>query len=268
MRATSTIALRTGSQMPVIGLGSWRLDHDTTQTIEAAIKLGYRMFDTSSSYGTLSAVGLGIQNGDIDREQLYLITHINGSDESGYEATRQILEELQQDYIDLLLIRQPSDSDANIELWEDVIHARSDALTRDIGVSNYSIEQIQELIDATGETPAVNQIEWTPFGHSQEMLEFCQQEKIILQAYSPLTHNSRLDDPTIIDLAVMYQKTPAQILLRWCMQLGVVPLPKANTLAHLQENLGAFDFELSQDDMATLNGLNEEYSAHGILPYV
>jgi diketogulonate reductase-like aldo/keto reductase len=100
------------------------------------------------------------------------------------------------------------------------------------------------------------------------MLAFCQQQGIIIQAYSPLTRQERMDDATIRDLAAMYQKTSAQILLRWCIQMGVVPIPKANKVEHLRENLDIFDFELSADDMATLNGLNEEYSTFGILPYL
>jgi 2,5-diketo-D-gluconate reductase A len=116
--------------------------------------------------------------------------------------------------------------------------------------------------------PAVNQIEWSPFGHSRDMLEYCRDNGIVIQAYSPLTHHERQQDETLQRLAEKYDKTPAQIMLRWNLELGTVPLPKANSLLHLKENLNIFDFTLDEDDMETLSELNEEYSALGALPYV
>lgn len=267
MDVTSTVVLRTGNRMPVIGLGTWQLTHNTAETVAAALEFGYRMIDTSGDYGTQPGIGKALQHSSIDRGQIYLQTKVEDTDENAYEAVRLNLEELGQDYVDMMLIHRPPRSGAGVGLWDQLIRAKMDALTRDIGVSNYSIEQIQQLIDATGEVPAVNQIEWSPFGHSEEMLAFCRQEGIVIQAYSPLTRTERLHDATITDLAKMYGKTPAQIMLRWCLQLGTVPLPKANNIEHLKENLGIFDFELSPDDMATLNGLNEEYSTFGFLPY-
>lgn len=263
----STVVLRTGNRMPVIGLGTWQLRHNTADTVAKAIEFGYRMIDTSGDYGTQREIGEALGRSGIDRGQIYLQTKVEDTDENAYEAVRHNLEELGQDYADMILIHRPPRSGAGVELWDQLVSARADALTRDIGVSNYSIEQIQELIDMTGEVPAVNQIEWSPFGHSEELLAFCKQEGIIIQAYSPLTRTERLDDATITDLAAMYGKTPAQIMLRWCLQLGAIPLPKANNIEHLKENLDIFDFELSADDMATLNGLNEEFSTFGFLPY-
>lgn len=267
MDAQSTVTLRTGNKMPVIGLGTWQLTVDTAGAIQKALELGYRMIDTSGDYGTQPGIGEGIKRSGLDRSQLFIVTKVEETDDA-YDATRKNLDELQLDYADLMLIHRPPKSGAGKELWEGLIQAKADALTKDIGVSNYSIAQIQELTDGTGETPAVNQIEWTPFGHSQEMLEFCQQQGIIIQAYSPLTRTKMLGDATLKDLAAMYQKTPAQILLRWNLQLGTIPIPKANKPGHQQENLGVFDFEIGEDDMATLNGLNEGYSALGSLPYL
>lgn len=269
MDSTTTIRLRSGNRMPVIGLGSWRLTDETPDIIATALKLGYRMIDTSGDYGTQPGVGVGIQKSGINREDLYLVTKVEDTEADAYDATQRNLKELQLEYANLILIhRPPGPKDPGLGLWEGLIQAKKDGLARDIGVSNYSIEQIQELVGATGETPAVNQIEWTPFGHSQEMLEYCKQESIIIQAYSPLTQGKRLQDATIQDLAALYRCSPAQILLRWCLQLGVVPIPKASKPEHMQDNLGIFDFELSPDDMATLNGLNEGFSAFGVpLPY-
>jgi diketogulonate reductase-like aldo/keto reductase len=135
-------------------------------------------------------------------------------------------------------------------------------------VSNYSIEQIEELVYRTGEMPAVNQIEWSPFGHSPRMLDFCRDNDIVIQAWSPLTRASRLNDDKVAQMAARYGRTPAQLLLRWSLQTGVVPLPKANSLHHLRENLGAFEFDITPQDMLRLRALNQHYSALGNLLYL
>lgn len=267
MDAQTRITLLSGNEMPVIGLGTWQLNVNAAKTIEEAIRAGYRMIDTTADYGTQKSIGEAIKHCDVDRSDLFITTKIEEA-EDAYEATRKNLHELQLDYANLVLIHRPPPFSAGEELWEGLIRAKEDGLAMDIGVSNYTIGQLEKLMDLTGEMPVVNQIEWTPFGHSLEMLEFCQSENIIIQAYSPLTRARRLNDATLTDLAAMYQKTPAQIILRWNIQLGVVPLPKANSMQHIKENLDVFDFEIDADDMATLNGLNEEYSSLSSLPYV
>jgi diketogulonate reductase-like aldo/keto reductase len=149
------------------------------------------------------------------------------------------------------------------DLWDGLTRAREDGLAKDIGVSNYSLEQVEELVDATGNLPVVNQIEWSPFGWSREMLDSCRERGIAVQAYSPLTRTRRLGDERLAELAAEYDRTPAQILLRWDLQLEVAPLPKANRLEHLEENLAIFDLELGYEHMAELNSLNEHYSSLG-----
>jgi 2,5-diketo-D-gluconate reductase A len=153
-------------------------------------------------------------------------------------------------------------------LWQELRRAKRDRLTRDIGVSNYSIEQIEELVYRTGELPTVNQIEWTPFGHSPRMLDFCHDNGIVIQAWSPLTRGQRFNDDKLANMAARYGRTPAQLLIRWNLQLGVVPLPKSNLVQHLRENLHVFDFEITPQDMGKLRSLNEHYSALGNLLYV
>jgi diketogulonate reductase-like aldo/keto reductase len=146
--------------------------------------------------------------------------------------------------------------------------AKREELVHDIGVSSYSIECIEDLVYLTGEMPAVNQIEWSPFGHSPRMLDFCRENDIIIQAWSPLTRASRLNDDKLGTMAARYGKTPAQLLIRWNLQLGVVPIPKANHVQHQRENLNVFDFEISGSDMVKLNGLNEHFSALRGLQYL
>jgi 2,5-diketo-D-gluconate reductase A len=253
--------------MPTIGLGTWQLGHETAKTISDALNIGYRLIDTSGDYGTQPGIGQGMQMSGVRRESIYLQTKIEETD-NAYEALRKNLEELQQQYVDLALIHRPPMRGAGLDLWDGLRRAKSEGLTKHIGVSNYSINLIKELIGASGEVPLVNQIEWTPFGHSDDMFGFCQENAIIIQAYSPLTRGRRLNDETLVEIAANYNKSPAQVLIRWCMQLGTVPIVKANDMDHLRENYNVFDFEISDDDMATLNGLNDGYSAFGSLPYL
>lgn len=250
-----------------MGLGTWQLLNDTTDTIEAALEMGYRMIDTSGDYGTQPGIGEAISRSPLPREALYIVTKVE-EDEDSFDATKQNLAELGLEYADLILIHRPPKNGSGVGLWEGLIQARKEGLTRDIGVSNYSATQIQELIEETDEVPVVNQIEWSPFGHSEGMYAFAKDNGIVIQAYSPLTRAQRLDDPTLSSLADKYKKTPAQILIRWNLERETVPLPKANTREHLTENLDVFDFELQEEDIEALSGLNEHYSALSSLPYV
>ncbi len=252
--------------MPVLGLGTWQLTDDTAATIEAALKLGYRMIDTSGDYGTQPGIGEGIRRAGVRRSDIYLVTKAEETDDA-YAATRRNLGELGLEYADLMLIHRPPQKGAGEELWRGLIRARSDGLTRDIGVSNYAVDLIDALIDATGEVPAVNQIEWSPFGYSDHMLQYASRRKIVIQAYSPLTRTQRLGHEALGKVAANYRKSPAQLLLRWNLQRGTVPLPKANRRAHLEENLDVFYFQISEEDVEMLNRLNERYSSLGALPY-
>lgn len=267
MDIESTVNLHTGRTMPVIGLGSWQLTKDTAGTVGYALELGYRLIDTSSDYGSQAGIGEAIKNSDIDRSDLFIGTKVEETDDA-YTATKQYIDEMRLEYADLMLIHRPPEEGIGEELWNGLIRAKNEGLTVDIGVSNYAAEMIQELAEISGEMPVVNQIEWTPFGHSEDMLRYCIKNGIVIQAYSPLTRTKRLSDERLVQLAAKYTKTPAQILPRWNLQLGVVPLPKANSKQHLEENIDVFDFEIDEDDMTLLSEMNEEYSSLKALPYV
>lgn len=256
----STVSLHSGREMPVLGLGTWQLTKDTAGTIQKALELGYPMIDTSGDYGTQPGIGRGIQKSGFERSAFYLVTKVE-EDDIAYDATKDNLAELGLSYADLMLIHRPPKYGVGEGLWRGLMKARKDGLTRDIGVSNYSIEQLQELIDNTGEVPVVNQIEWSPFGHSKEMLGYCQENGIIIQAYSPLTRSTRLNDPVLQTIGEAHGKSPAQVMIRWCLQQGVVPIIKANDPDHLWSNVQVFDFELTGDEMRQLDNLNEEYSS-------
>lgn len=262
MDATTTHMLASGNRMPLLGIGTWQLTIDAAGTIAQALVLGYRMIDTSGDYGTQPGIGEGMRRSGLSRDAVYIVTKVEETDDA-YAAVGKNLHELGIEYADLILIHRPPAQGVGEDLWAGLVRARQEGLTRDIGVSNYSTQQLEALATKTREWPAVNQIEWSPFGHSDEMLDYCRQRNIILQAYSPLTRGTRLATPTIGEMARRYNKTPAQIVLRWNLQIGTVPLPKANQLQHLKDNLDVFDFTMYDDDILTLNSLNEEYSVLG-----
>lgn len=267
MNSNSKVTLHTGRKMPAIGLGTWGLTHDTPRTIFHAINDCFRMIDTSGSYGNQTAIAKGIRDSGIKREHLFLITKVEEVG-NAYEATAKNVAELQTDYADLILVHRPPRDGSGAKLWRGLIRAKKAGLAKDIGVSNYSEEEIEALVEATGEKPVVNQIEWSPFGHSPDMLVFCQEQGIIIQAYSPLTRTRRLDDLRLENIAEYYNKSPAQIVLRWNLQLGTVPIVKANLRAHQEEDMDIFDFEISESHMEDISAMNEEYSSLGSLPYV
>jgi diketogulonate reductase-like aldo/keto reductase len=225
------------------------------------------MIDTSGDYGTEPGIAEAVRRSSVPREELFIVTKVE-EDENARESAERNVRELGLEYADLLLIHRPPPGGSSEDLWRGLMRAREDGVARDIGVSNYSANQIDSLAAATGDVPVVNQIEWSPFGHDADMLAYCDARKIIIQAYSPLTRGERLADPVVGGVAEAHGKTPAQILLRWNLELGTVPLPKANRQEHQAENLDIFDFELSDEEISELASLNERYSALGSLPYL
>lgn len=266
MERMPSVTLRSGRRMPVIGLGTWLLTRDTAKSVGHALGLGYQMIDTSGDYGTQPGVGDGVRSSTTERSAVYIVTKVEEHEDT-FDAARRNVAELGFDCADLILIHRPPRDGVGRELWRGLVRARDDGLTRDIGVSNYDVDQIEELSRASGELPVVNQIEWSPFGYSDRMLGYCRKHGIVLQAYSPLTRTERLDDDTLAGIAEHHGKTPAQVLIRWSLQTGSVPLPKANRADHQRENLDVFDFRLSGEEMTSLNALNEHYSALGELAY-
>ena len=263
----SKVLLRSGVQMPVIGHGTWLLTSHTAEAIMHAFELGYRMVDTSADYHTQAGIGLAIQRSDVPRESLFVSMKVEENEDS-YAATIKNLKELKLAYADLVLIHRAPKTNVGEKVWRGLMRARDEGLARSIGVCSYKIPQIEALVDQTGEMPEVHQIEWSPFGHSLDMLNFCRAHQIVLQAYSPLTRGKRLNEARVADIAAKYGKTPAQVFLRWNLQHGVVPIPKAYREDHQRQNLAIFDFELDAVDMAALDGLNEQFSALEKLEYL
>jgi 2,5-diketo-D-gluconate reductase A len=263
----SNVVLRNGREMPVLGLGSWMLTTHTAESVMHAFELGYRMVDTSADYKTQPGIGRAILRSEVPRESLFVSMKVE-ENEDGYAATVRNLAEIRLAYADLVLIHRAPKTNVGEKVWRGLMRARDEGLARSIGVCSYKVAQIQALADQTGEMPAVHQLEWSPFGHSLDMLNFCRANDIAMQAYSPLTRGKRLQDERLAALAIKYRKTPAQVILRWDLQHGVVPLPKAYREDHQRQNIALFDFELEPGDMAALDALNEQFSALDRLEYL
>ncbi len=262
------ITLATGTEMPALGLGTWELTGDAARFgVLHALGIGYRLIDTSGDYGNQAEIGEALRAAGIERDEIFLVTKVE-EDEDPYTSAGANLAELGTEYVDLCLIHRPPPDGAGEALWVGLIEAKRDGFVREIGVSNYAREQIDRLIDTTGERPVVNQLEWSPFGHSDEVREHARQKGIVIQAYSPLTRGKRLGDETLAEIGEAHGKTPAQVALRWSIQVGAAPVPKAATPEHREENLDVFDFDLDDDEMRRLGALNEHYSALAGLPYV
>lgn len=253
--------------MPVLGLGSWMLTTHTTEAVMHAFELGYRMVDTSADYKTQPGIGKAIRLSQVPRESLFVSMKVE-ENEDGFEATVRNLKELKLAYADLVLIHRAPKTNVGEKVWRGLMRARDEGLTRTIGVCSYKVAQLQALADQTGEMPAVHQLEWSPFGHSLDMLNFCRANDVVVQAYSPLTRGKRLGDERVAAIAMKHGKTPAQVFLRWNLQHGVVPMPKAYREDHQRQNIAVFDFELDAVDMAALDALNEHFSALDKLEYL
>lgn len=259
--------LPSGNRMPLIGLGTWQLTHHTVETLCRAIEIGFRMVDTAPDYHTQRGIGEAIRASGVERDSMFVVTKVE-PEEDAYAAIRKNLAQLRLNYVDLALIQRLPQHGAGEKSWQGLRRAKREGLVHDIGVSSYSIECIEDLVYRTGEMPVVNQVEWSPFGYSPRMLDFCRDNDIIIQSWSPLTRATRLNDDKVSAMAARYGKTPAQLLIRWNLQLGVVPLPKANHVQHQRDNLNVFDFEITPADMAKLGALNEHYSALEKLVYL
>lgn len=267
MDASTRITLQGGRTMPVMGLGTWKLVNDTAETVADAVEAGYRMIDTSSDYGSQTGIGEALRRVAVPREEIFVVSKIEETDDPIRGVVRD-LSEMGLGYADLTLIHRPPEEGAGEQLWEGLIRAQEEGLVRDIGVSNYSPALIDRLIRDTGIAPSVHQVEWTPFGHDPALLDHHTRAGIVVMAYSPLTRGERLDEGVLRDIARRHGKTAAQVLIRWNLETGTVPIPKANRIDHCRENLDVFDFALDPQEIARLDGLNRRWSALGALPYV
>ncbi|HVU04529.1 MAG TPA: aldo/keto reductase [Polyangiaceae bacterium] len=259
--ATTTVTLNTGAKIPQVGLGVWQAGAGeyTRRAVRAALEVGYRHVDTARIYGNEKDVGAAIRASGIPRADVFVTTKLWNEDQGYDSALRAFdasLERLDLEYVDLYLIHWPV-ARKRLDSWRALERLFQGGLARAIGVSNYLVPHLRELLDAATVVPAVNQIELTPFLQRSETRAFCKEHGIAVEAYSPLTRGQRLGDPTVGSIAREVGRTAAQVLLRWGIQKGAVVLPKSVTPARISENAGLFDFTLSDAQMARLDGLEE-----------
>ena len=257
----SKAKLNNGVEIPYLGLGVYQSSPGeiTLRAVRYALKIGYRHIDTAELYGNEMDVGRALWESGIRRDDVFITTKVWNSHQ-GYDSTLQACEgslgRLGLSFVDLYLIHWPVQGFGD-ETWRAMIKLLHQGKARAIGVSNYSIRELNELLHKSDIVPAVNQVEFHPFLYQEELLGFCKNNKIQLEAYSPLTRGKRLNHPNILDLAKKYDKTPAQVLIRWSLQHDIIVIPKSIHEARIKENSQVFDFQLEPKDMKLLDSLNE-----------
>jgi diketogulonate reductase-like aldo/keto reductase len=255
----STI-LNNGVKMPWLGLGVYKAKagHEVTGAVRAALRAGYRSIDTAAFYNNEEGVGLAIRESGLSRDELFITTKVWNSDQ-GYESTLAAFEssrrKLGLDVIDLYLVHWPIKGKYK-DTWKALEKLHREGAIRAIGVSNFQAHHLRDVMADSDFVPAVNQVEYHPLLQQQELLTFCREHRIQLEAWSPLMQGVHLNHPILAELAAKHGKTPAQIVIRWDLQNGVVTIPKSVTESRILENADVFDFELSADDMAKITSMN------------
>ncbi|MBZ1518352.1 aldo/keto reductase [Leuconostoc mesenteroides] len=256
--------LSDGQHLPEIGFGTYKLNGFAgTQSILSAVDAGYRLFDTAFNYQNEGTVGQAIQQSHVNRDELIITSKLPGKYYSSYQDSIDLIQESlyrsKLDYFDLYLLHWPNPIDDHyLEAWHTLIQAQKFGLVKSIGVCNFLPEHIERLKKETNILPVVNQVELHPYFNQQELREYNKTQNILTQAWSPLGRASAiLKDPVLVELAKKYHKNIGQLVLKWEISLGVLPIPKASSYARQKGNLDLFDFEISSSDMQRINDLTK-----------
>jgi diketogulonate reductase-like aldo/keto reductase len=273
MSAVPTVRLKNGVEIPQLGLGTARVpDEETRRIVREALEVGYRFIDTAASYDNEVGVGQGIADSGVPREEVFVSTKLRGREqgrESAKEALRSSLDRLGLDYVDLYLIHWPLPRlDRYVESWLAMEELLAEGLTRAIGVSNFLPAHLDRLAAASSTVPAVNQIECHPRDPQLEQRADDARRGIVTESWSPLANGDVLAHPVVAGIAARLGRTPAQVVLRWHVQQGLVTFPKSSSRARLEENLDVFGFALTEEDMAGMATLADGTRVNGQYPDV
>ncbi|MCA1186499.1 MULTISPECIES: aldo/keto reductase [unclassified Saccharopolyspora] len=262
MTQVPNLTLNTGAEIPQLGFGVFQVPPDEViEPVATAIEAGYRSIDTAAAYGNEEGVGKAIADSGVRREDLFVTTKL-WNDQQGYDSTLKAFDDsltkLGLDYVDLYLIHWPAaGQDKYVDTWRAFEKLHGEGRAKSIGVSNFQIPHLRRLFEETDVVPALNQIELHPNLQQGDLRAFHREHGILTEAWSPIGQGKGLlDDPTLGSLAEKYGKSPAQIVLRWHVQLGNVVIPKSATPSRIRENIQVFDFELADDDLAVIAGLD------------
>jgi 2,5-diketo-D-gluconate reductase A len=250
------VEIAPGVSMPLLGLGTWQARGTTAEhAVACALEVGYRHIDTARAYRNEAEVGRALAASAVPREEVFVTTKM-WPDSAGRErdTLAQSLEALALDHVDLWLIHWPPGGRARPDVWERFLEARADGLARAVGVSNYSLAQLDELHAATGELPSVNQVEWGPALHDAETLEEHRRRGVQLEGYSPLK-TTDLRDQRLVEIADAHGVTPAQVVIRWHLEHRIGVIPKSTSPERIAENFDVFGVELERDDVRALDSL-------------
>lgn len=252
--------LNNGIKMPLLGLGVYDMyQKEAEQAVLWALETGYRLIDTAAMYQNETEIGNAVRQSSVARQDIFITTKVHDNDQ-GFDKTLKAFEvslkKLGVDYLDLYLVHWPVRATRK-ETWQALERLYTEGAVRAIGVANYLVPFLEELETYANIVPAVNQVEFSPYLYLKNLHEYCQNRQIQLQAYTPLVRGQKMDDPKLVALAQKYDKTSAQIILRWALQHGVSTIPKSANLKRIQENFDVCDFEISFEDMLRLDGFDE-----------
>lgn len=263
MDINTSVKLNNGIEIPLLGLGTYKTNPgaETRNAVRYALEIGYRHIDTAALYANEKDVGLAVNQSGIAREKIFITTKVWNSDQ-GYAKTLKAFDEsrkkLGSDYVDLYLIHWPL-PETRKETWKTLEKLYADEIVKSIGISNYTIKHIEELLSYCEIVPAINQVELSPFLQQPELVNYCNGKGIVVEAYSPLTRGKKFNDKRLHELSGKYSKSPAQIMLRWALQYDTIILPKSANPERIRENTEIFDFEISVEDMDYMRSFDENY---------
>ncbi|WP_341265715.1 2,5-didehydrogluconate reductase DkgA [Morganella morganii] len=261
MNKPALVTLSDGHLMPQLGLGVWKARNDVVgSAVQTALETGYRLIDTAAIYQNEEGVGEGLKAATVPRDELFITTKLWNSDQQhAGKALEASLKKLQLDYVDLYLIHWPAPAEDNyVSAWEQLIELQKSGLTRSIGVCNFDIGHLQRIIHKTGVAPVLNQIELHPLLQQRELQAWNATHSIHTESWSPLAQGGDgvFDTDVIQALAAKYQKTPAQIVIRWHLDRGLIVIPKSVTPSRIQENFDIFDFRLEKEELSQIQSLD------------